>query len=74
MQTQAAPSAGSATPPDCHGTHSAATSTASDATPPHRRGPTAVPLGDVLWIGGAILLVGLAAGVTLLLVSRRGKA
>ncbi|GAB3034884.1 hypothetical protein GCM10027052_10980 [Parafrigoribacterium mesophilum] len=70
--TQAAPSAGSATPPDCHGTHSAATSTSKQqpSAPPR---DSAVPLGNVLWIGGAILLVGLAAGVTLLVVTRRRK-
>ena len=70
--TQPAPSTGSATPPDCHGTHSAATSaeTAQPSAPPTA---SAVPLGDVLWIGGAILLVGLAAGTTLLVVTRRAK-
>jgi copper resistance protein C len=69
---QPAPSTGSATPPDCGGTHSAATSTASEQPSPPRQA-AAVPLGDVLWIGGAILLVGLAAGTTLIVVTRRAR-
>jgi methionine-rich copper-binding protein CopC len=69
---QPAPSASSATPPDCHGTHSAATSaqTTQPSAPPTA---SAVPLGNVLWIGGAILVVGLAAGTTLLVATRRTK-
>jgi copper resistance protein C len=69
---QPAPSTGSATPPDCHGTHTAGNSavTKQPSTQPRA---SAVPLGDVLWIGGAILVVGLAAGTTLLVVTRRKR-
>jgi copper resistance protein C len=69
---QPAPSTGSATPPDCHGTHTAGNSAVTEqpSTPPRA---ATVPLGDVLWIGGAILVVGLAAGTTLLVVTRRKR-
>lgn len=70
---QPAPSAGSATPPDCHGTHSAATSAQTKQPSARPAAAAAVPLGNVLWIGGAILVVGLAAGITLLVVTRHTK-
>lgn len=58
---------GSATPPDCNGTIAApapvATAPASAAQP--------IPLTDVLWIGGALLAVTLAALTTLLVLCRR---
>lgn len=69
---QPAPSPSSATPPNCHGAHPAATSAATSppSVPP---AASTVPLGNVLWIGGAILVVGLAAGTTMLVVTRRTK-
>lgn len=49
--------------------------TGDGAVPPQTaepRDPTAeLPLGDVLWIGGAVLAVLVAGGVTLLVVTRR---
>jgi copper resistance protein C len=63
-------SAGSKTPPDCHGTQTANSSGTAEApaSPPVA---AAVPLDNVLWIGGAIVLVGLAVLVTLLVLGRR---
>lgn len=64
---------GSATPPDCHGTQPVTTPTAPAPTGPPDTRDSEVPLNDVLWIGGAIVLVGLAAVVTLLIVSGGSK-
>ena len=40
---------------------------------PAGSGTSSVPISDVLWIGGAVLAVLVAAGVTLLIVTRRRK-
>ena len=66
-------STGSATPPDCHGTQSGSASAAPDLSGPPDARNSEVPLNDVLWIGGAIVLVGLAGVVTLLVVTRGKK-
>ena len=53
---------GSATPPGCGKTNTPGVPVAGP--------PQTVPLNDVLWIGGAVLAVGIAIGITLLVVSR----
>jgi methionine-rich copper-binding protein CopC len=65
-------SEGSTTVPDCNGTAGgqAADPGASAPTSPDQK----VDLGNVLWIGGAVIAVGLAVGVTLLVLGRRKKA
>jgi methionine-rich copper-binding protein CopC len=67
----AVPSAGSKSAPDCHGTQSVGS--ASSAPPAAQTGAagTGDTLGTVLWIGGAVIAVGAAVVVTLLLTSRR---
>jgi len=63
-------SKGSETVPDCHGTVdvSAAPETPADNAP---AASDAEVLGDVLWIGGAVVAVGVAAVVTVLLLGRK---
>ena len=71
------PSASSATPPVCGEAASPAPS--ASATPAPATGePTAAPeaasgidLPTVLWIGGALLVVGIAVGVAIAIASRR---
>lgn len=62
---------GSTKAPDCNGT------AGGQAPDPDASAPASpdqkVDLGNVLWIGGAVIAVGLAAGVTLLVVGRRNK-
>lgn len=64
------PSTGAKVPPDCHGTQPAGSSqaTAAPATP---KASSSIPIGDVLWIGAAIVLVGLAVLISLLVAGRR---
>ncbi len=57
-------SAGSATPPDCHGTRTAATPGPRAATSGGSGGSDTT----VYWVGGAVLAIIIAAGVTLLVV------
>lgn len=64
--TGEATAAGSATPPDCGGT--AVREPASSATPAPREDAR---LGEVLWIGGALLAVLIAGLMTVLMLSRR---
>jgi methionine-rich copper-binding protein CopC len=59
--------AGATTPPNCGG---AAIAAPGSTSPPRAD----ANLGDVLWIGGAILAVILAAGVAMLIIARRRKA
>ena len=68
VSATAEPSAGSTTPPDCDGRAEAelvgATATAAPTAPAPQPRPTMTSrLGDVLWIGGAVLAVGLAIAV-----------
>lgn len=79
-------SAGSATPVVCGSAPAPAeTQTASPATPgsgptesASTRGPQvtddAVPVGDVLWIGGAVVAAGIAVAVGIVVAGRRAKA
>jgi methionine-rich copper-binding protein CopC len=60
-------SAGTATPPDCNGTRPVETA------PPEVTASGATLDPSVLWIGGAILAVIVAVGVTLLLVRPRKR-
>jgi methionine-rich copper-binding protein CopC len=62
-------SVGSSTPPDCHGTASLTAPQASAAPSVNRE--SKANLGDVLWIGGAIVAVALAALVTILVLGRK---
>lgn len=65
-------STGSKTPPDCHGTlkpNSSSEATAAPAAPATANDGEAT--GAILWIGGAVLAVGLAVALTLLLTSRK---
>jgi copper resistance protein C len=57
--------AGSTTPPDCHGTRTVATPAPVTATSGASAGGTDT---TVFWIGGIVVLLILAAGVTLLVV------
>jgi methionine-rich copper-binding protein CopC len=79
------PARGQAGPPVCGAALPDDTTTATpEATAPATQEATATPgaapehananLGDVLWIGGAILAVIVAAAAALLVVSRRSKA
>lgn len=71
---------GSESVPDCNGTVDVSGESASaesgsadgsgDAAP---SGADAVPIGDVLWIGGALAAVALAVGVTMLVLRRRPR-
>lgn len=63
-------SAGSPTPPDCNGTNSVPAPAASTAPETPRANAR---LRDVLWIGGAIGAILVAALVTLLVLGRRAK-
>ena len=66
-------SAGSTTIPDCNGTlHPNAATSA--ATPGRTASVSEGTLSTILWIGGAVLAVGVAVVVTLLLTARRRKA
>ncbi|MGE3194412.1 MAG: copper resistance protein CopC [Microbacteriaceae bacterium] len=60
---------GSAAAPSCGGDPT--TMTGEPSPPPTVSRPAAVPLGDVLWIGGGVLAVGIAVAVTILVLSRR---
>jgi methionine-rich copper-binding protein CopC len=62
-------SVGAATAPDCAGTAIAPDESPADAAEPR----SDAALGDVLWIGGALLAVIVAALVTVLLLGRRRK-
>ncbi len=66
-----APSAGSTTPPDCHGRarQSARGASSTPEAAPDRN--ASVPLADVAWIGGAVLAVAIAVVAALVLVGRR---
>lgn len=66
--------AGSAEPPTCStaAPGESATSPASDGAGSDAASPAA-SVADILWIGGALLVVILAAGITLLLVRRRDR-
>jgi hypothetical protein len=58
-------STGSAAPGDCHGTAATAIPGPAPETRPNAQ------LGDILWIGGAIVVVLLAAVITFLVIARR---
>ncbi|NQX25997.1 copper resistance protein CopC [Microbacteriaceae bacterium VKM Ac-2854] len=60
---------GSATAPDCNGTVSVQTAVPSEESPSGTAEPAL--LGDVLWIGGGLLAVVVAVGVTLLILRRK---
>jgi len=65
-------SKGSKTPPDCHGTlkpNASGGATAAPAAPAQADDSEAA--SALLWIGGAVVAVGLAIAVTLLLTSRK---
>ena len=59
---QPAPSTGSPNPPGLPRHPSVRSERGHEPRPARSRGHPTVPLGDVLWIGGTILVVGLAAG------------
>jgi len=61
---------GVAAPPGCHGAAGPATPDAADSGSEGGRN-TAVPLADILWIGGILVAVALAVLITLLVVTRR---
>ena len=66
-------STGSKTIPDCNGTlHPNAATSA--AVPGRTASVSEATLSTILWIGGAVLAVGVAVVVTLLLTGRRRKA
>jgi len=67
-------STGSKTAPDCHGTLKP-NGDANETPAPDARAQAADSdnTGAVLWIGGAVIAVGLAVGVTLLLAGRKKK-
>jgi len=68
---------GSETVPDCNGTvdvSGAAAPADGDSDEAAPSGADAVPIGDVLWIGGALVAVVAAVGVTLLVLRRRPRA
>lgn len=70
--TDAVVSEGSKTPPDCHGTlkpNASGSATVAPAAPAPADDGEAV--SALLWIGGAVLAVGLAIAATLLLTSRK---
>ncbi|MCU1557027.1 MAG: copper resistance protein CopC [Microbacteriaceae bacterium] len=66
-------STGSRTAPDCHGTLAPNSSAQPGSSSPTTRSVTADTLSTVLWIGGAVLAVGIAVVVTLLVTSRTKK-
>ncbi|WBU39019.1 copper resistance CopC family protein [Homoserinibacter sp. YIM 151385] len=74
------PSEGSPTAPDCGGTAGGEAPGADEGSggesgdAGEADGSPDVALGDILWIGGAVLAVLVAAGVTLLVLSRRKPA
>jgi methionine-rich copper-binding protein CopC len=61
---------GVASPPGCDGAAGPAAPNAADGGSEAGR-ETAVPLADILWIGGIIVAVALAVVITLLVVTRR---
>lgn len=65
--------AGVATAPNCGGASGGAAPAAPASASPETAATTA-NLGDVLWIGGSVVIVGLAIGITLFVVGRRKKA
>ncbi|MEO8907146.1 MAG: copper resistance CopC family protein [Microbacteriaceae bacterium] len=65
---------GSKTAPDCHGTLKPnGDANATPAPDPRTVADNTDNTGTVLWIGGAVLAVGLAVGVTLMLTGRKKK-
>lgn len=67
-------SVGSKTPPDCNGALKPNTSegaTAAPTAPAPARAADGDEVSALLWIGGAVLAVGLAIAVTLMLTSRK---
>ncbi|HWH26285.1 MAG TPA: copper resistance CopC family protein [Pseudolysinimonas sp.] len=78
-------SAGSAAAPRCRGSEPETGSSGGNGSGTTGSAPTApettnaadpsrtVPLGTVLWIGGAVVAVGLAVGITILIAGRRAK-
>lgn len=66
------PSTGSDRPQNCGRAAGPAASGTAAADPNAERSQT-VPLGDVLWIGGALVAVAAAVVVTLLVVTRRRR-
>ncbi|WP_349897140.1 copper resistance CopC family protein [Parafrigoribacterium soli] len=64
-------SKGSKTPPDCHGTLKPNATDQSTTAPESRAAADSERTSAVLWIGGAVLAVGLAVGATLLLTGRK---
>lgn len=70
--TVAVVSEGSKTAPDCHGTLKPnASGDAAVAPTPPAAADDSEAVSTLLWIGGAVLAVGLATAVTLLLTSRK---
>lgn len=68
-----AASAGSARAPDCHGTLKPNAGEPSGTPVAQRPAVTASTLETVLWIGGAVIAVGLAVVATLAFTARRKK-
>lgn len=67
-------SKGSKTAPDCHGTLKPnGDANQTPAPDPRAQANDGEATGAVLWIGGAVLAVGLAVGATLLLTGRKKK-
>ncbi|WP_213815075.1 copper resistance CopC family protein [Glaciihabitans sp. dw_435] len=67
-------STGTTTPQTCGGTSGGAAPAVPESTAPAASAaPANADLGDVLWIGGAVVAVGLAIGVTIFVVGRRKK-
>jgi methionine-rich copper-binding protein CopC len=67
-------SVGSKTPPDCNGElkpNSSEEATAAPTTPAPAAAADGEDVSALLWIGGAVLAVGLAIAVTLMLTSRK---
>lgn len=70
---------GSTTVPDCNGTAAPGGATEGGTAPDGDEQAAGdrdatVPLGDVLWIGGAVLAVLVAVGVTVVILTRRKPA
>ncbi len=66
-------SAGSTTAPDCHGTLKPNADGPADVAPSDRTASDDT-LSTVLWIGGAVVAVGIAVVVTILVTSRKKRA
>ncbi len=71
--TGEATATGAAAPPSCAGAEPQPDATAPADSGHHGAEPAQIPLGDVLWIVGAVLAVALAVTVALLATRRRPR-